>query len=278
MGSLLSKVDFHVHSIYSREDQCTGFTIPVIYDLADEMGIEYVLLTEHWDGIDLDMFKKIRKEIEEYKKNHKTTIFLSAEISVLNSKAELQGDIRKVRPLLDVIAVAAAQYKDKSKQLKEDIYEDARDMVINLCKNKDIELLLHPQVVGQCGKIGLDKRPYPVEYYHQMMQAVKENNKVVECTSIQILRSYMKFRVKDEERNFYEKKSIEDYTHYIQAIIKNEVKFTIGTDAHNRLLPPKYDSLPWFGVTDETISLLMKCGVNENNLWIPEVKQSISAI
>ena len=273
MSSLLSKVDFHVHSIYSKEDQCAGFTIPVIYDLADKLGIEYLLLTEHWDGIELDIFKKIRGEINKYKKNHKVTIFLSAEISVVNSKGELLGDTRKVKPLLDVIAVGAAQYKDQSKRLKEDIYEDVRDMVVNLCKREDIELLLHPQIVGQSGELGLNKRPYPVEYYHEMMKAAKENDKVVECVSIQMLRPYIKFRVKEGEWNFYEKKLMEDYTHYIQAVIKNGVKFTIGTDAHNRLLSPKMGNLPWFGVTGETVNLLRKHGVDEDNLWIPSREQ-----
>ena len=44
---MLNEVDFHVHSIYSGEEQCKGFTIERIFKLAKGLGIRYVGLTDH---------------------------------------------------------------------------------------------------------------------------------------------------------------------------------------------------------------------------------------
>ena len=156
--------------------------------------------------------------------------------------------------------------------------EDARDMVINIAKNKNVDLILHPQITGNV----MDKRPVPKEYYYEMMQVVKKNDKAVECTSIQMLELYVKFLTKGKDWNWWSQKLVEDYSNYIQAVVESRVKFVIGTDAHNERLAfgesggipwPRADSShPWFGATEKTVDYLRKYNANENNLWIPHLK------
>lgn len=288
--NLLSKIDFHTHTAYSGEEQSKGFSISRMCELADKKDIRYILYTEHWKKPEqIDLFKKIRGEIEECKKKYKVSILLSAEINVINSKGETGIDLKLAKETLDVVSASPHHYYDGvTKQLLPDILEDARDMVINIAKNKYVDLILHPQIINNV----LDARPIPVEYYQQMMRAVKENGKAVECTSIQMLKAVQQSMVEGRASKSWQdsakkhlseaiekgwgewsKKIMQDYSNYIQAVVENEVKFVIGSDAHNERLPDYFGGIPWFGETQETVALLEQYGVNEENLWIPHLEK-----
>lgn len=269
---LLPKVDFHVHSAYSPEDQCEGFTIPVMCKLADKLGIKYVLLTDHWEpSTDVSIFENARRDIEGCRKRYKVNVLLSAEISAINSKGETAIDLRMAKEILDIVSVSPHHYGWQGsggvcKKILPDILEDARNMVISLAENEYVDFILHPQIIGNL----IEKRPIPKEYYQQMMAAVKKSNKVVECTSIRMLRAHMKHLTGGENHEWWSEKVMKDYSGFIQAIVENDVRFAIGTDAHNKRYPN--DDAPWFGETQQTISLLTKYGIHKKNLWIPHLK------
>lgn len=286
--SLASQIDFHVHTAYSGEEQSEGFTIPRMCELADKKGIKYVLYTEHWKRPEqVKLFKQIREEIEECKKKHEVKVLLSAEISIINSKGETAIDLKLAKGILDIVSASPHHYYDGvTKQLLPDILEDARDMVIKIAENKYVDLILHPQIINNV----LDARPIPNGYYQQMMKAVKENGKVVECTSVQMLKAVTQSMVEGRAPKWWQnlakehfgtainkgwgwwsKKIIQDYSNFIQAVVENGVKFVIGTDAHNERLPDCFGNHPWFGETQETVTLLEQYGVDEKNLWIPHL-------
>lgn len=289
--SLASQIDFHTHTAYSGEEQAKRFTIPKMCELADKKGIKYILYTEHWKKPEqVNLFKKIRKEIEECKKKYKVRILLSAEINVINSSGKTAIDLKLAKETLDIVSVGPHHYYDGvTKQLLPDILEDARDMVINIAKNKYVALILHPQIINNV----LDARPIPKNYYQQMMKAVKENDKAVECTSIQMLKAVQQSMVEGRASKSWQdsakkhlgeaiekgwgewsEKITNDYSNYIKAVVESGVKFVIGTDAHNERLPDYFGGIPWFGETQETVALLEQYGADERNLWIPHLERN----
>ena len=191
---------------------------------------------------------------------------------------------------MDIVSVGPHHYYDGvTKQLLPDILEDARDMVISVAKNKYVDLILHPQIINNV----LDPRPIPRQYYQQMMRAVKENNKAVECTSIQMLKAVQQAMVEgraskswqDSAKKYlgeaiekgwseWSEKITNDYSNYIKAVVESGVKFAIGTDAHNERLPNCFGNHLWFGETQETVAFLKQYGADEKNLWIPHLERN----
>ncbi|MFQ5681233.1 MAG: DNA polymerase/3'-5' exonuclease PolX [Candidatus Omnitrophota bacterium] len=129
--------DLHIHSLYSDGRS----TIEDIAGAAQEMGYEYVAVTDHSvslkvaRGLDEAALDKKRREILALNKKFKTKIFLGAEV-------ELDGDGNcdypaRVLERLDIVIGAVhsrfRQGRDKMTQ-----------RLINACRNKHIDIIAHP--------------------------------------------------------------------------------------------------------------------------------------
>ena len=296
-SNLLSKIDFHVHSEYSAEEQCKGFSIQKICELAEKKGIEYILLTDHWkSSTDIGIFGKARQDIKICKKRFpKVNILLSAEIDIINSKGETAIDLELAREVLDIVSVSPHHYLEyytggSTRKLLPDILEDAREMVVNASKIEGVALILHPEMTDMLTTFDIEEgpigRPISNEYYYDMLKIIKENNKAIECTSIQLKKAvikhllkgegpawwqkYVKPLIKNQDENWWQRKIMNDYSNFIKAVVDTEVKFVIGTDAHNERFPQWLGNGPWFGMAqEETITLLKKYGAKQENLYLP---------
>lgn len=252
--SLLEKVDFHTHSEYSGEDQCQGFTIPRMFELADEIGLRYVSLTEHWGPTtDPAIFHQARREIDELNRVHQVKFFLSAEIAVLDSEGRLAVEATEAKKVLDFVSVGPHPLNSDPDEVKR--------MVLSLTENPEITVILHPHVLG-VGNTWIDLQE-PDEFHREIVGAIKAAGKIIECPEIEMLASHAESRGQSKE------KIASHYRAFLKQVASQSALFTLGSDAHNERMW-WYDNRPWFGNVAETAKLLRQYGVKEENLWIPE--------
>lgn len=279
---LMDKIDFHVHSNYSP---CASgdFTILKIFQTADELGLRYIMLTDHWTvDTDPNIFIRERKEVNSLQKDFRVKVILSAEIDVLNSEGKLAADLAEAREILDVISVAPHHYfsdrVEKPSDLSQ-IPEYGMEMLISLTKNKDIKVILHPDIayfdVGALKVMGLkDVFPIPQNYYREFMKAAKEAGKVLQL--IGCFHNWVKLEAL--ARGWSEEivsAVLKKHDIFMEEVVKSGVKFVIGTDCHNEYFMIGGKIIAgeqWFGRTAEAVKTLKQKGINENNLWIPKTE------
>jgi len=250
---LMERVDFHTHSEYSGEDQCRGFSIARMFDLADQIGLRYVALTDHW-GTDTDpaIFARAREEIDALNQTHQVKFFLSAEVTVMDSEGRLAVDAAQANQVLDFVSVGPHALSNDADQ--------ARKMVLALTENPDITVLLHPHVLG-CAGTWIELQD-PDEFYREIVGAIVASGKVIECPDIVMLTSYA------ERCGQSEQTIAHNYRAFLKHVASQSALFTLGSDAHNERMW-WYDNRRWFGNVEETAKLLREYGAREENLWVP---------
>ncbi|MFA6715146.1 MAG: hypothetical protein WC082_11750 [Victivallales bacterium] len=265
---IFSQIDFHTHAVHSGEDQSQGFTIPVMCNLADRKGIKYVLYTEHWTMPgQIDLFKKLRAEIEECRKKYEVKVLLSAEIDIIGPNGETAVDLDTAGEILDVVSVAH-HCTVTAGQPPPDILKYAGEMFVKSAMDSRVRFILHPQIIGNIINENLLGR----NFYREMLSVAKENDTAVECTSIRMLKRWIRYLTNGKNPDWWEKKLLKDYENFIRAVVESGVKFALGTDAHNEKMPDFLGGGPWFGETRETVALLRKYGADESKLWLPHLE------
>ncbi|MCD6510430.1 MAG: PHP domain-containing protein [Thermoprotei archaeon] len=262
--NMLNEVDFHVHSIYSGEEQCKGFTIERIFRLAEELGIRYVGLTDHWHAdTDPSIFVKERREVEKLNEAYRgrVKVFISAEIDVIDHECRLAADLDLAKKLLGYISVSLHYNPKWSGKAGYDLIEDAVSMTIRLLEEPDITVILHPHMIDVAYYAG---KPVTRSAFREFIEVAVDNKKVLEIPELSMVRAYycdvLKWLPSSEVKKQYEV--------FIREIVRSGCLFTLGSDAHNETRWFDNDR-PWFGYLEETIALLRKYGVDESNLWLP---------
>lgn len=267
----LEKVDFHVHTEYAAEtvvclgyhiDKSRGFTVKKICDVADQLGLEAIGITEHWSlETDLELFEQIREDVEACRDTHQVKVFISAEIDVLNSKGDLAVDPVKARDYLDYVSVGVFHYGER---LFPDPFEDAVRMVKAVARIPEVDVILHPQiVVTPVLRQKLDD--VPTDLFYDMMAEVAQQNKVVECTSYDLTRSSILMDI-GEGREEQVTRIVEcGFQDFIAAMVSSGARFTLGSDAHNEFYYRTWAR--WLGNVQATARMLRDAHVDEGKFW-----------
>ncbi len=248
----MEQVDFHTHSAYSGEPQAEGFTIERMFEVADRLGLRRVGFTEHWKpDTDPALFDKIRAEVDALQPAHRTQFHVSAEIGVLDCEGALACDLALAKEKLDYVSVGPHVMSDNP--------TDALRMIRSLCEKPDIDVILHPHMLGAHQLY--DDAAGARRFFREIVHMIRDAGKVVECPSIAMITRYF-------TKQQWPAINIDTYPIFLEEAAHCGVAFTVGSDAHNETKDWGGEVVPWFGHNEETIRLLRDAGIDESKLWL----------
>lgn len=275
----LVSADFHVHS---HNSPCGGewFTVKRIGQVADQLGLRHVCLTDHWMSrkrrpdwhTDPALFEQIRREIDESATAHSVRVSLSAEIEVVDLRGNLSADPETARRLLDWVSVSThhlhAPFRPSrpTSRFARNVFAAVKALI----RNSEVDVLLHcEELVNVAPLFGGE---IPRELFAEMAEEGHAAGKVFQvggALSLNncdlILRDYYPGLTYDQ--------FMENTVRLLMELVQHQCKIVLGSDAHDVYWPYTEPVILWLGNLWETADLLMQLGFQKEQLWEPAARE-----
>ena len=172
---------------------------------------------------------------------------------MLDCEGTLACDLALAKDKLDYVSVGPHVQTDDPR--------DARRMIRSLCAQRDIDVVLHPHMLGRYQLY--DDAAAGRRFFREIVHMIRDSGKVIECADITMISRYF-------AHQRWPPINIETYPIFLEEVARAEAAFTIGSDAHNETKEWDGEIVPWFGYTQETVKVLRAAGARDENLWLPE--------
>jgi len=207
----LPPVDFHIHTNWTDGKN----TVKQVYERSNNIGLEYILYSEHSRKSSKNWFKKFCKEVRSIKLKRCFPL-VGTEVKVLNFNGNLDLSSSNYK-LCDLIMASVHRFPGEKnikknnkfliKNKKEAINKEYK-LLLAACRNKKTDILGHP--FGMC--IKRFKITPEFKYFEKVIKYAKKKGKIFEI-------------------NLHYHKKI--FRELIRLCIKNNCYMSFGSNAHH---------------------------------------------
>ncbi len=218
--------------------------------------------SEHWHlGTPVDLFRRIRDEVNRLQPRYRVKVYVSAEIDVLNSRGDLACDLDAAVSTLDDVSVAISHYGTLGvEQLLGDRVEDTVRMIEAVCAIPAVTMLMHPQIVYGRSLEHIAQAVPPGVYEHAI-GLIAASGKVVDYPSVRMNADWLR-TLYGAGKLAIERDSSGEFT---RAVVARGVRLSPGSDAHNVWWHGS--TTRWLGNNVDSLALLEANGYRDEQLW-----------